>query len=134
MKPFVLITRPVSADAVEMLTTVCELLPRIQLPDRRRSDCRMIAANAHALLLATPDRIDQIVLQDFPALRVIACTFRLLEHIDLPACTRRGIWVTNVTSRWFARDAELEAARNILDVLGGDTPRGALNAVMAPAA
>jgi hypothetical protein len=31
-------------------------------------------------------------------------------------------------------EAELEAARNILDVLGGDTPRGALNEVLQPAA
>lgn len=31
-------------------------------------------------------------------------------------------------------EAELEAARNILDVLGGDTPRGALNEIFQPAA
>ena len=134
MKPFVLITRPVAGAAVEMLMTVCEVLPRIAVAERRRPDNRLIAANTQAILLGTPDRFDTIVLRDFPLLRVIACTFRLPEHIDLAACTQRGIWVTNVTSHWFARDAEIEAARNILDVLGGDPPRCAINDALAPAA
>ncbi len=134
MKPYVLITRPVSPTAIELLTLVCDILPRIALPERRRADNRLIAANAHALLLATPDRIDDIVLHDFPALRVVACTFRLPEHLDVAACTRRGIWVTNVTTRWCHKDAEIDAARNILDVLSGDTPRHALNEVLQSAA
>jgi hypothetical protein len=42
--------------------------------------------------------------------------------------------VTNVATRGLGEDAEIEAARNILDVLGGDTPRGAMNEVLLPAA
>lgn len=54
--------------------------------------------------------------------------------MDIGACTRRGIWVTNVMSRWPGKEAEIEAARNILDVLSGETPRGALNEILPTAA
>jgi hypothetical protein len=56
------------------------------------------------------------------------------EHIDVAACTRRGVWVTNVATKWPGTQAEIEAARNILDVFGGDIPRGAMNEVLQPAA
>ena len=78
--------------------------------------------------------IDDLLLRDFPRLRVIACTFRLPEHIDVAACTRRGVWVTSVATRWPGTEAEIEAARNILDVFSGDTPRGAMNEVLPSAA
>jgi len=32
------------------------------------------------------------------------------------------------------KEAQIEAARNILDVFSGDTPRGALNEVLRPVA
>lgn len=74
------------------------------------------------------------LLRDCRRLRVVACAFRIPEHIDIAACTRRGIWVTNVMTQLFGAEAELEAALNILDVLSGDTPRGALNEILQPAA
>lgn len=134
MKPFVMISRPVSTTAVELLTSVCDILPRIDLAAPQRSDFHLVARSADALLLATPERIDDALLNRFPRLRVIACTFRVPEHIDVSACTRRGIWMTNVATRWLGRDAEIEAAQNILDALSGDTPRYAINDILAPAA
>jgi phosphonate dehydrogenase len=134
MKPFVMISRPVSPAAVELLTSVCDTLPRVEIGRRRSGDFFLVAACADALLLATPERIDDALLREFPQVRVIACTFRLPEHIDVTACTRRGIWVTNVATRWPGKEAEIEAARNILDVVSGDTPRGAMNEILQPAA
>jgi len=134
MKPFVMITRPVAPAAVEMLTSVCSTLPRVDISHRRHSDFSLVAGATDALLLATAERVDEALLRAFPQLRVVACTFRLPEHVDVAACTRRGIWVTNVATRGLGEDAEIEAARNILDVLGGDTPRGAMNEVLLPAA
>jgi phosphonate dehydrogenase len=134
MKPHVLITRPVSPEAVELLASVCDTLPRIDLGRRDRGEFDLVAGCTDAILMGTPERIDATLMLRFPQLRVIACTFRLPEHIDITACTRRGVWVTNVTARWPSREAELEAARNILDVLGGDTPRGAMNDVLQTAA
>ena len=67
---------------------------------------------------------------------------RLVRRLSDARCVRgdtwgvnnRGIWVTNVMSHWLGKDAEIEAARNILDALSGDTPRGALNDILQTAA
>ncbi len=134
MKPYVMITRHVAPAAVELLTSVCDILPRVAIAASQRGDFSLVAASADALLMATPERIDATLLHRFPRLRVIACTYRLPEHIDVSACTRRGVWITNIATRRDGDDAEIEAARNILDVLGGDIPRGAMNDVLQPAA
>jgi lactate dehydrogenase-like 2-hydroxyacid dehydrogenase len=134
MKPYVLISRPVSPVAVELLNSVCDTLPRVELGRRGHGDFPLVAGCTDALLLGTTERIDDLLLRDFPRLRVIACTFRLPEHIDVAACTRRGVWVTSVATRWPGTEAEIEAARNILDVFSGDTPRGAMNEVLPSAA
>jgi phosphonate dehydrogenase len=134
MKPLVVITHRVHADAVELLLTVCD----VALVDMRsayaRQQLKAVARNASGLLAATPERIDASLLAACHRLRVLACTFRIPEHVDIAACTRRGIWVTNVMSRWLDKEAEIEAARNILDVISGDTPRGALNEILSNAA
>ena len=134
MKPNVLITRPVSPSAIELLSSVCDTLPRVPMSSRHHGDFKLIAECTDALLLGTTEHVDDALLRAFPQLRVIACTFRLPEHIDVAACTRRGIWVTNVATRWLGKEAEIEAARNILDVMSGDTPRGAMNEVLQSAA
>ena len=134
MKPCVLISRPVSQSAIEMLSSICDTLPRVAMNRPLQADFRLIAECTDALLLGTTEHVDDALLREFPRLRVVACTFRLPEHIDVAACTRRGIWVTNVATRWLGKEAEIEAARNILDVLSGDTPRGAMNEILRSAA
>lgn len=134
MKPIALITRYVDSAAIDLLTSVCEVMPRVALASHSHQEIALFAGCADALLVATPERIDDALLRDFRRLRVVACAFRIPEHVDIAACTRRGIWVTNVMARHPGAEAEIEAARNILDVLGGDTPRGALNEVLQPAA
>ena len=134
MKPLVVITHRVHADAIELLTSLCDVALVTNRTAYARLEMKELARHAHALLAATPERIDESLLAGCHGLRIVACTFRIPEHIDIGACTRRGIWVTNVMSRWLGKEAEIEAARNILDVLSGDTPRGALNEVLQTAA
>ena len=134
MKPLVIITHRVHADAIGLLMTVCD----VALVDTRsayaRQELNQIARSARGLLAATPERIDESLLSNCHQLRVLACTFRIPEHIDVGSCTRRGIWVTNVMCHRSGAEAEIEAARNILDVISGDPPRGALNEVLLHAA
>ena len=134
MKPLVVMTHRIHGDAIELLMTLCDVALVTTRSASARQEMRELARNAHALLATTPERIDDPLLAGCHGLRIVACTFRIPEHIDISACTRRGIWVTNVMSRWLGKDAEIEAARNILDVLSGDTPRGALNEVLQTAA
>ena len=134
MKPLVVITHRIHADAIELLLTLCDVALVTTRSAYARQEMRELSRTAHALLAATPERIDDSLLAGCHSLGIVACTFRIPEHIDIAACTRRGIWVTNVMSHWLGKDAEIEATRNILDVLSGDTPRGALNEVLQTAA
>ena len=134
MKPLVVMTHRVHADAVEMLLTVCDVALVNTDSASALQEFKYLARNARALLAASPARIDESLLAGCRELCIVACTFHIPEHIDVEACTNRGIWVTNVLPRRLGEDAEIEAARNILDVLSGDTPRGALNHVLQTAA
>ena len=134
MKPLVVITHRIHADAVELLLSLCDVALVTTRTAYARQELKEFASHAHALLAATPERIDESLLAGWHRLGIVACTFRIPEHIDIGACTRRGIWVTNVMSHWLGKDAEIEAARNILDALSGDTPRGALNEILSNAA
>ncbi len=134
MKPLVVITHRIHADAVELLLSLCAVALVSTRGASSQQELKSLARNAHALLAATPERIDDALLAGCHRLRVVACTFRVPEHIDIGACTRRGIWVATVMSHWLDKEAQIEAARNILDVFGGDTPRGALNDVLQTAA
>src|SRR5689334_10853674 len=96
MKPIALITGYVESPVIEMLNSVCEVLPPISLRSGSHQQISVLGGCAQALLVATPERIDDIVLRHCKRLRVVACAFRILEHVDIGACTRRGIWVTNV--------------------------------------
>ncbi len=134
MKPLVILTHRVHTDAVELLLTVCDVALVSTHTAYARQEFSDAARYASGMLVATPERIDASLLAECHQLRVLACAFRIPEHIDIAACTRRGIWVTNVMSRWLDKEAEIEAARNILDAISGDTPRGALNEVLSHAA
>ncbi len=134
MKPLVVLTNRVHTDAVELLLTVCDVVLIDMRTAYARQELHDLARNASGVLAATRERIDESLLAGCRHLRVLACTFRIPEHIDIAACTRRGIWVTNVMARWLDKEAEIEAARNILDVISGDTPRGALNELWSDAA
>jgi phosphonate dehydrogenase len=135
MKPIAMIPRHVDPAALLLLTGVCELIPCISNAPHRHQQNAMLGNLARAWLVTTPERIDEAVLRYCHKLSVIACAFRMPEHIDIPACTRRGIWLTTVdVTHGPGAEAELEAARNILDVLAGDVPRRALNDVLRTAA
>ncbi len=134
MKPTVILTHYAYAEAIDLLASVCDVSAVRAHCASSRLELAMRARHADALMLVTPDGIDDALLAGCRNLKIVSCAFRIPEHVDIAACTRRGIWVTNVLTRNGGRDAELEAARNILDALGGDPPRSALNFVLQPAA
>jgi hypothetical protein len=133
MKPRAVITRRVHACTRDLLSIRAEVVAHAHWEPMPRPELANHIPDARALLLFPPDRIDEAMLAMAPQLRVVACAFLLPENIDVAGCTRRGIWVANVAHSRFSGgydiEYELEAARNILEVLNGDIPRGAVNQV-----
>lgn len=50
---------------------------------------------AAGLVTLLSDAIDGAVLDALPTVRVVACVAVGYDHVDVPACTERGVWVTN---------------------------------------
>lgn len=66
-----------------------------------------LAKDADAFLAFMPDVVDDAWLLRVPKLRVIAAALKGHDNFDLAACTRRGIWVSNVPDLLTAPTSEL---------------------------
>ena len=66
-----------------------------------------LAKDANAFLAFMPDVIDEAWLLKAPKLRVIAAALKGYDNFDLAACTRRGVWVSNVPDLLTAPTSEL---------------------------
>ena len=55
-----------------------------------------LAKDADAFMAFMPDVIDDAWLSSAPKLRVVAAALKGYDNFDLAACTRRGVWVSNV--------------------------------------
>lgn len=78
-------------------------------PQQRFTKPRLgkLAKDADAFLAFMPDKIDDAWLSKAPRLRVIAAALKGHDNFDLAACTRRGIWVSNVPDLLTAPTSEL---------------------------
>jgi glyoxylate reductase len=86
-----------------------EILGAILPPDRYREAVR----GAAALLPWAGDRIDEAALEAAgPSLRVVSTYGVGLDHVDIPACTRRGIFVGHTPN--VLTDATADLAMTLL--------------------
>jgi glyoxylate reductase len=53
------------------------------------------ARGADGLVVLLSEAIDGAVLDALPTVRVVACVAVGHDNVDVPACTARGVWVTN---------------------------------------
>lgn len=107
MKPKVVITSAVFPEIVEMLREHCEVVTN---PTRQRLPREVIMArcgDADAVMTFMTDRIDDDFLAACPRLQVIGCALKGYDNYDVDACTRRGIWITNVPDLLTIPTAEL---------------------------
>lgn len=92
--PKVFITRPLPRPAVERIAMQCEvtLNPEdVRLPPARVAEaCRDVVG-----LVASGTPVSAEVLEQAPHLRVVSTVGVGYDNIDVAACTRRGIMVTN---------------------------------------
>jgi glyoxylate reductase len=90
-----LATRPLFEDARQILQEKCEVEYWSQ-PDRiSREELFKRVKDKQALVCLLTERVDDALLQGAPKLRIVANVAVGFDNIDVPACTKRGIAVTN---------------------------------------
>ena len=94
-KPRVFITRRLALDPASVLGKGIEIDVHDSELAPERSDLLRRTREASALLPILADRIDAEVIEGSPRLRIVANHAVGTDNVDVEACTRRGIWVTN---------------------------------------
>ena len=116
----IFVTRPLPAPVLELLAARCELHLHAEddaIPTERLAEaCREVEG-----LVVCSARVPEAVLVQAPGLRVIANVGVGYDNVDVAACTRRGILVTNTagvleeTTADLAFSLLLAAARRIAE-------------------
>jgi glyoxylate reductase len=93
-KPVIVASAPFSAETAAGLRTWAELIAG---PNDEPLPPAEVASQAAAtgLLIETTTRVDEKLLERLPNLRIVATSAVGYDNIDLAACTRRGIAVSN---------------------------------------
>jgi phosphonate dehydrogenase len=65
------------------------------------------ACDADVIMTFMTDSIDEAFVDACPRLRLIACALKGYDNYDVEACTKRGIWITNVPDLLTIPTAEL---------------------------
>ena len=112
---------PETLAALAEIGKVCAPNPRQQFA---KPQLGKLAKDADAFLAFMPDMINDDWLLKAPKLRVIAAALKGYDNFDLAACTRRGVWVSNVPDLLTAPTSELTIGLMISlarKVLAGDS-------------
>ena len=95
MKPRLLITRKVFPEVMHALSQAYEVQANPDDAQWSPAEFHTRLANADALFVVATDRVDEAALQAAPHLKIVATGSVGYNHIDLAACSARGIAVTN---------------------------------------
>jgi len=121
-KPKVFVTRRLPAAAMRVLEPACDvtLWDNAELPLPREELLRAVA-DVDGLLCLLTDRVDAELLAAAPRLRAVATMAVGYDNIDVPACSARGVLVSNTpgvlteTTADLAWALMLAAARRIVE-------------------
>lgn len=123
MKPKVVLTHRVHPEVIELLADHCEVIPNTAYETLARDEILRRAQDAEAIMTFMPDSVDEAFLRACPHLRVISCALKGYDNYDVDACTRHGVWITNVPDLLTIPTAELTIGLLIgltRNVLAGD--------------
>jgi len=95
MKPRVLVTRKVFPEVIVALSDAWEVIVNEGDGAWSAEELRQRATACDALYVVAGDRVDAALLDACPKLRIVATGSVGFNHIDVAACTARGIAVTN---------------------------------------
>lgn len=122
MNPKIVLTHWVHPEVVELLSPHGELVLN---PTRETPAAETLArrvADADALMVFMPDSLDGAFLEQAPRLKIVAGALKGYDNFDVEACTRRGVWFTNVPDLLTVPTAEL--ALTLLLALSRKVPAG----------
>ena len=94
-RPRLLVTRSVFPEVIEHLETVFDVESNPQDDLWSAEELRARAADKDALFVVTSDKVDSSLLQACPACGWLRPGSVGYNHIDLAACARKGLVVTN---------------------------------------
>ncbi len=123
MKSKVVVTHRVHAEVIELLAAYCEVIPNTTHETLPRDAILQRAKDAEAIMTFMPDSVDEAFLRACPRLRVVGCALKGYDNYDIDACTRHGVWITNVPDLLTIPTAELTIGLLIgltRNVLAGD--------------
>ena len=95
MKPKVVVTREVFDESIAYLAQHCEVLDNQTDVPYTPDVLAAKLAGCDGLMCALTDRVDTALLERCPQLKAVANIAVGYNNIDVPACTARGIQVTN---------------------------------------
>jgi gluconate 2-dehydrogenase len=95
MKPRLLVTRRVFPEVLEVLSDAYEIESNPDDAFWTPEEIRTKLAGCDALYVVATDRVDAALLDACPSLRIVATGSVGINHIDVAACSARGIVVTN---------------------------------------
>ena len=107
MKPKVVLTHRVHPEVIELLAEHCEVIPNMTDDTLARDEIMRRAREAEAIMTFMPDSVDEAFLRACPRLRVVGCALKGYDNYDVDACTRHGVWITNVPDLLTIPTAEL---------------------------
>lgn len=123
-KPKVVLTHWVHPEVIDYLQQRCEVVANETRDTLPREEILRRTGDAEALMTFMPDSIDDDFLAACPRLRVVGCALKGYDNYDVEACTRRGVWITNVPDLLTIPTAELTIGLLIgltRKVLAGDS-------------
>jgi glyoxylate reductase len=94
-RPKVLATRPLFASAREILQEKCDVEYWSQPERISREELLKRVADKEGLVCLLTERVDDNFLSSAPKLRIASNVAVGFDNIDVPACTKRGVVVTN---------------------------------------
>ena len=109
-KPRVFITRRLSIDPASVLGPGIEIDQHDAEQAPPRDELLRRVHEATAILPILSDRIDAELLETAPRLRLVANHAVGFDNVDVPACTARGVWVTNTPDVLTESTADLTLA------------------------
>lgn len=107
MKPKLVITSWVHPAVIKRLSEHCIVVANETKERLSREEILKRACDADVIMTFMTDSIDEAFVEACPRLRLIACALKGYDNYDVEACTKRGIWITNVPDLLTIPTAEL---------------------------